>query len=460
MTGVGRRDQARSLSHSVKDGCAQALMLGMGEAYLAPFAIYLGANNLIIGVLAAAPLLAGSLAQLWVASALDRATSRRAYSVVPAVIQALAFVPLFALPRLMPGAGPELLVAAALLYYVAGSIGVPPWNSWIADLVEPSERGDYFGYRNKLKTIFQIGGVAAAGLCLAFARRTGQEALGFAAIFAVSLAARLVSAWQMNAMAEPAYVPPARADAFSFTDFVRRAPAGNFGRFTIYVALLLAATNIAGPFFTPYMLSDLHFTYVQFTLASTAFVVSQAVTMHNWGKLADRFGNRRVVAACGIALPIIPLLWLLSTSLIAIVAFQIVSGVLWAGFYLGVANFLFDAVTPAKRARCVAYYNTLTNLGLFVGALLGGFIAHHLPDAIVVFGWKAPLASKLQLLFLISGVARLLVSVALLPAFREVRDVEPSSSLGVIVQIIGMQPIRGVRIGVFSGVRSRRPPSG
>ena len=67
-----------------------------------------------------------------------------------------------------------------------------------------------------------------------------------------------------------------------------------------------------------------------------------------------------------------------------------------AGFYLSVANFLFDAVTTAKRARCVAYYNTLTNIGLVVGAVLGGYIVKHVTNHVVLFGHEFVLTSNLQ----------------------------------------------------------------
>lgn len=443
----------------MRDGNAHALTLGLGEAYFAPFLIFLGADNLMIGLLASVPLLAGSIAQLWVARELDHATNRRRLTLVPAVVQALSFAPLLALPLLVPTRGPMLALAGALIYFVAGSVVVPPWNSWIGDLVPPERRGDYFGHRNKLRTIVQVAGVLVAGSTLALARRHGVEAAGFVLIFVVAGAARLLSAWHIAAMVEPPYRPPALEEKFTFRDFVRRSPFANFGRFSIYAAVFFAATNLAGPYFTPYMLSDLGFGYIEFTAASTSFILAQAFTMHNWGKVGDRFGNRRVLALTGLSLPFVPMLWLLSTEVWAIVGFQILAGLIWAGFHMSVANFLFDAVTPGKRARCVAYYNTLMNVGLFAGALAGGALVPHLPSRLWLFGIVLELASPLQVLFLISGVVRLVVSLVLLPFIREVRSVEVASGWQVLIQIVGLVPIRGVRLSVFTGVHpSETPP--
>jgi predicted MFS family arabinose efflux permease len=258
-------------------------------------------------------------------------------------------------------------------------------------------------------------------------------------------------------MAEPAYEPPPAHHQFSFRDFVRRSPWANFGRFTLYAAVFLAATNLAGPYFTPYMLNDLRFSYIEFTAASVAFILSQATVIHNWGRVADRFGNRKVLAVTGLTLPFVPWLWLLSTRVIWIIAFQIVAGLIWAGFYMSVANFLFDAVTPAKRARCVAYYNTLTNIGLLVGALLGGYIAKHAPTRFNLGSWHIQLISSLQVLFALSGIVRLVFSLIFLPLIREVRPVESATTWQVIVQLVALQPIRGLRMSVFTGADSAQP---
>jgi MFS family permease len=443
-------ERKRSLEHSLADGNAHAVTMGAGEAYLAPFAIYLGADNLLIGLLASLPLCVGALAQLWVAAALDKVQRRRSLCVWPAVAQSLSFVPLLVMPYALPGHAPELALLGALLYFVAGSLVVPPWNSWIADLVPPATRGDYFGRRNKLRTYFQVAGVLLAGFVLSLARDHDVEFLGFALIFALALGARLLSAYHIGRMVEPAYHAPALADRFTFRDFVRRSPWANFGRFTLYAAVFLAATNISGPYFTPYMLSDLKFSYVEFTLASVSFILAQAVVIHNWGKVADRFGNRKVLAVTGLSLPVIPWLWLLSTDVLFVLALQVAAGFIWAGFYLSVANFLFDAVTPAKRARCVAYYNTLTNLGLLAGAVLGGFIAENVPQSFSIAGFEVTLASKLHVLFVLSGLLRLVFSLIFLPWIREVRPVEPAGTWQVIVQLVALQPIRGLRLSVFA----------
>ena len=65
-----------SLDASIRDGNANAVMLGCGEAYLGPCGIFLQASTVQIGLLAALPQLAAAVMQWLSAMAMDRCESR------------------------------------------------------------------------------------------------------------------------------------------------------------------------------------------------------------------------------------------------------------------------------------------------------------------------------------------------------------------------------------------------
>ena len=90
-----------------------------------------------------------------------------------------------------------------------------------------------------------------------------------------------------------------------------------------------------------------------------------------WGRIADRFGNLRVLKRTALLIPLVPFLWFLtffmghlnSTALIAyLLAVEFMSGMVWAGFNLSSATFIYDAVTKQRVAICVAYYNILNGI--------------------------------------------------------------------------------------------------
>src|SRR3989338_4029595 len=446
----------KSLSDSIKDGCAHAAMLGFGEAYIAPFAIFLGMGGLVIGLLASLPLFLGSFAQVLSVYFLDRHPHRKLMVVTPAALQALTWIPLFFLPLIFLRHQVLFLIGFSMIYYSLASFIAPAWNSWMGDLVSPTIRSGYFGHRDRLRTFFQLAGILIAGVSLNIAKNRDHEIGGFGWIFGLALLARMVSVYYLNRVREPGYRLPADEETFSFFKFLRRSLHNNFGRFTLFMAFMIMTMSIAGPFFALYMLRDLQFSYLQFTAATTMVIMTQALTFYNWGRLGDKFGNRKILKMTGLTIPIIPFLWLMSTRFEFILMIQALAGILWGGLTLSAANFIFDAVTPVKRARCVAYYNVLINSGTLIGAGLGGVMAISLPTEFTLFSYHFSLLSNLKILFLVSGIARIIVGLVFLPVIREVKEVPTSSAWDIILQVVEISPFRGWRFSAFDGT----PPSG
>jgi MFS family permease len=175
--------------------------------------------------------------------------------------------------------------------------------------------------------------------------------------------------------------------------------------------------------------------------ATAATVVAQLVTLPGWGRFCDRFGNKHVLTVTGLLVPVIPLLWLCTTNFYGIVAIQMFAGVSWAGFSLAMGNFVFDTVSPPKRAQCVAVYHSANAVGIFLGASLGGLLIPWLPTDLHWGGVHLALASNIQILFVLSAVLRLAVSLKFLPMIREARTVSPFVARDITVRffVIGLQ---------------------
>lgn len=445
-------DVERSLALSVRDGCAHAVMLGAGEAFLVPFAIWLGAGARALGFLSSLPLILGALAQIASVRLLERRPRRKPLVFVPALLQAASWIPILVLPLAVPNHASWVVVLAAMPYFALGSLSAPPWSSWIGDLVPAARRGSWFGRREKLRTACQLVALVSGGLALGFFEHADATALGFAALFLVAAAARVASAAWIGRMAEPVYHAPLAAERLSFHRFFSRLPRDPFGRFAIYVAAMNAAIQIAGPFFSLYMLRDLGLSYPQFIALSATSIFLQALTFHHWGRIGDRFGNISVLKLTGMLLPTVPLLWLFSDRFQFLMLFQVVSGVVWAGFQLAAANFLYDCVAPTERPRSVAYYGLLANGGTLAGAVGGGLLAPLLPREISFGPVELSFTSHLQTLFLVSAGARLTVVLAFGRFVREVREVERAHPWGLLLRVSGLQPIRGLRFSPWSGL--------
>ncbi|TAL10515.1 MAG: MFS transporter [Nitrospirae bacterium] len=423
-----------------REGVFQAIMLGGGENYLSAFALLLHASAFQVGLLSALPQLIGTWAQLLSVKALGWVRHRKSLILTGVAGQAFVWLPLLALPLIFPEQGPWLLIACAVAYVAMGHIAIPAWNSLLTDLVDPNRRGAYFGHRARVMAVTSFAALCGAGLILHSAEAWERPWMGFAVIFLAASAARGVSTIYLARIDESA-VPVTREDEFRLLAFLRREHGVNFRRFLLFSGLMHACVLIAGPYFVVYMLRDLHLSYLDYALWLAAGVLGQFLTLKPWGRLGDRYGNKKVVAATGLLVPFLPMLYVVSANLYFLLAVNFVGGVIWAGLALGLQNYVFDAVRPEDRAKGVAIWNSVNAAGWFVGAMLGSVLAGVLPGKIALAGLAIRPASNLPFVFFISGLLRLVVSLSLLRTFHEARRVEPISHRELVAELPLIKPL-------------------
>ncbi|MBU0482059.1 MAG: MFS transporter [Proteobacteria bacterium] len=438
-----------ALKASMHDGISHAVMLGAGESYLGAFGIFLKATTLQIGLLAALPLVFEAIAQWISALTLDRFRSRRTVIFFWILFQAVLWLPMALLPFLFEQGtvAAVSLICLAILSHVATGCIHPVWSSLMGDLVPPGNRGRFFGNRNRFTGMSSFISLLIAGSVLHFFKRAEFAALGFLAVFIVAMLARLHSAFWIRRYEDPPYhVHP--EDVFSFWQFLRRAPRSNFAKFTFFFAMVNFSVSFSSPYFALYMLRDLQFSYLEFTIVSGTATLFQFLTFRYWGEISDRFGNKKILNVCSWGIAIVPVCWLFSSNIFYICSIQIYGGMVWAGFNLAAANFIYDACSPPKRARCVAYRGVINSVFVLAGSMSGGFVAKQLPADFFI----GPLhfAYPLLFIFFVSGILRLLSAAFFLKIFHEVREVEPIRSRELVFRITHIKPIAGATFNLMT----------
>jgi MFS family permease len=208
------------------------------------------------------------------------------------------------------------------------------------------------------------------------------------------------------------------------------------------VALINGITNISGPFFSVYMIRDLGWNYVQFTLSPIMFLLGQFLLISWWGKMCDRHGNRSVLMATSLIVPLIPIPWAFIQNFSLLMVAQFISGTVWSGFNLAASNFILDACTPQKRPRATSYYTVVNSFfSLIAGSVIGAFLAEHLPSEYAFGPIRIVFLSSLPAVFIISGILRFIPAILILPKLKEVRETEPIRSAQIIWRLTTGEPI-------------------
>ncbi len=422
-----------SLSVSWKEGIPANVMLSILDYYLVPFALFLGATPVGVGFVVAVPHLLASASQLLAVRVVAKAGSRLRFLVDGARLQAAFVLPLCLLPLLGQEYRIPLLVALASIFRVLMQLMGTAWGSLMSDYLQPEERGRYLGWRSRVVGIAGVFGLGLAGLMLHYVGKF-SNALGFGLLFLWAAACRALSSHLLSRMADLPSVPDAESE-FTLLMFLGRFRESNFVKFVAYVSGITFAAQLAAPYFMVYMLRDLGFDYLSYTAVHLAAVLGGIISFPIWGRHADRVGNVKVLKTTGALVPVVPLLWIPAASPGYLVAVEFFAGFVWAGFTLSSANFVYDAVTPEKRVRCLGYFNLIAGIAVSAGASLGGHLAEGLPP---LFGYR------LLTLMALSSLLRLAVHLLFSGKFSEVRGgVERTSSSELFLSVLGIRPVLG-----------------
>jgi len=423
-----RNNIRHTLKVSLLDGIFASCMLGLTSDYITPYALALKARVSQIGILNALPYLISSLVQLKSAEATEKFKSKKKVIVLFVLLHTLMGLPILFIPYIFKGYEVISLIVFVTLFASLNAFAGPVWLSLMSDYLPMKKRGSYFGWRNKIFGIINISCVFIAGFVLYLFKFNILK--GFFIIFASAFVCRIISWYFLTQMYEPPFRIK-KEDCFSFVEFIKRAGESNFLRFVVFVAALNFSVNLAAPFFSVFMLKDLRFNYLTYTILISTVSIASILTIGRWGRNADRVGTVKVLRTSSLLISSLPFLWIMNQNPAYLVIIQIISGFAWAGFNLCATNFIYDAVSPAKRTRCIAYFNVINGVALCLGALIGGYLAKHLP---VIFGYK------LLSLFFISGILRFLVVGLFSRKLKEVRTVEDISARDLFFSVVGIKP--------------------
>lgn len=358
-----------ALRVSVLEGALHAVMVGVTESYLGAFAVELGHGPRALALLATLPLLLGAGSQLLCPSLCHLLGGRKRLAVAGASTQTLSIVGLAVIGAYELQSFSALLAVKCFFWLSAGAMA-PGWSSWMADLTSRSDRARYFARRSGLIQVALLFAFGWAGFVL---QRGGAPApQTFAALFCVGALARAFSAIALSIQPDVTPRPAWRqAEALRrFGDAFRRS------RFRVasYAALLAFGTQVAAPFFTPYMLRELALDYGSFAALSAVSILAKALMFPCCQRVAAAFGVARLLWISGVGVAVVPLVWAEASGLPLLALANALGGVAWAGLEYSSFQLLLEGADDDLKTEFFSLSNTLTGVAQVSGAVLGGLL--------------------------------------------------------------------------------------
>jgi MFS family permease len=383
--GLSDAERTRGMQLVLADGLTtQAMETMAGGVFLTAFAVALGASNLTIGILAAIPALA-QLMQVPGVVLVERLRARRFLVVLGAGVGRVAMV----------------LLAAAIIHALTGSIAGCSWNSWMRDLLPADQLNRFFARRMMYSTLLgaTLSAVIAWLLGIGGDIWPDQRIAHFSVLFMAGGLAGLVGIALVWRTPEPQM--HARQSDFCMRALLTEPfQTRNYRRLMVFLAAWSFAVNLATPFFAVYMLKTLS---LDLTIVMGLVILSQlahVAALRIWARTADRIGSKRVLRRAGFLFLTALAAWMLTwrgtttQTLLTLVAIHLLLGAATAGVALGTAS-LSLKLSPAGRATPFLAMNAVTSavaggLAPIIGGASADFFATR--ELGITIQWLSPAA--------------------------------------------------------------------
>lgn len=380
--------------------CANGIVTLTTGAFLSGYASYLGADDSLNGIIGSIPVLLCTL-QMFSSVVFENLRQKKFLIAFFALIHRLLLSSIFFVPLVVEGNSARL-AAVVSIYVVAHFFGAfigTGTGSWLLSLVPDTIRGTYLGRKDAFAFAFTTVLSLVCGRILDWLRGGHQDLLGYYVIGLFVLSIAFTDFWCLSSIREPAQETHRRSLKAAVIDpLFDREYRKVIGLYMFWNLAL----QVAGPFFSVYMVTglSLDYTYITFLglIASSVRVVAACF----WGRLADATSWLYAARCSMLLLGVVHASWLFmtpSTCLILQPVLQALSGAAWGGISIAVFSLQYQYAPADKRVSYVSANSSYAGLCGFFATLLGASLLEVLPE-IKIGGFTV---TGMQLLFLLSG---------------------------------------------------------
>ena len=405
----------------LKDGLATETMNTLtAGTFLVAIALYMGASNVQIGVLAALPTFTNifQLASVWL---VQRFNNRRAITVTGAICARIPLLAIGILPLLFSNsASVSALIFLLSFQYLFASIAGGSWNSWMRDLIPQQILGSYFSHRSRLMQILNVTLSLFIAMSIDYIKvhYPHHEITAYAGMFIIS---GITGMWGVYALARTPEPKPTPIHDNIVKLFSKPLTVPNFRKLLAFNSIWIFAFNLVTPFFSVYMMKTLGLPLFYVISLNIVSQVSSITSIKLWGRCSDRFSNKTIIRICAPVYIGCIMAWsvigIMNMALLLplLVIMHIMMGASNAGITLALQNIGLK-LAPAEEGIVYLVTKNIVTAGFSATApLAGGLLADFFTSHFVInlFGrgqWN---------LFFMVGAAVGIFSLKLLKAVQE-----------------------------------------
>lgn len=351
----------------------------MVESYFAAFLLALGVSEVSTGMGIVIPQFIGVTFQLLSIRSFFTKYSIRRRLIIFLSCQAMAIIPLifagvFHLKTFW------ILIPFLGLYYAALHSLNPPWNRLIGGTVPASFRMKFFSIRNQFGQFSIVVGLVIMGLILHSKDKKDVLPL-FVGIFCLGLVLKALSIYEISKNHND-YVPKEGLEKrIRFRDFVKRIKNTDQGKLIVFLFFFYFCVHFASPYFGPYMLKHLKFSYLQYMLITASSYTGRVLMLRTLQMKARRSHVDKILLISTFGIALSPFCWTFTQNYLWIMFIEFISGCAWAGFELSLILLYYQKIDDHERTSVLAYIALINTTGMLIGSSLGAVFMKNLPSS-------------------------------------------------------------------------------
>lgn len=403
---LSENDYERSRKLFIADGCfANGVIAITSGVILAGFLEYLGANNVVNGIISGIPSLANTL--LIFSPVILKKVNREKWVVLLfGLIHRFLFALMMSVPLILTNLTARLVVFVFLLAtaYILGSFITPSATNWLIKLVPEEIRGRYLGLREGIIIIFTALFSFLMALIIDYAKDNGNKMMGYLICSIAILLMGIGNFIVLLHAKEP--VTELEKSQIGIRQ-VLTIPLKDRGFRKILVLSILwnFGLQFGGPYFSIYYYSVLRLGYTYIIAIGFAVSIARMIAAQFWGRFADHKGwifvSKMSIFCLGIVH--VGLIFLNRETMHVIYPpLMIAGGICWGGVSISIFNIGFEYMPAQDRTSYISLNTAVSSIAGFSGVLAGSLIVSLLQNRIYSF-LSIPL-SAMQFLFIGSGI--------------------------------------------------------
>lgn len=368
----------KHMRSSFRDAVYTNLNVGMVDNYFGAFLLALGMSEVTTGMGIVIPQFIGVTFQLLSIRSFFTKYSLKSRLVLFLSFQALALVPIIIAGSFKINS-PWFVIPFLGLYWASLMSLNPPWNRLIGNTVPGKFRLKFFSIRNQFSQFAIFLGMIIMGVLL-HSRAQDDVLPIFVGIFCLGFVLKCLSAYEIKVHHNDVELKEGIEQRLKFRDFIKRIKGTEQGKLTLFLFLFYICVHFSSPYFGPYMLKKLQFSYLQFMMITACSYFGRVVMFRILQKKARlrQVDTLLLISTVGISLS--PLYWTFSQNYLWIMGIEFISGCSWAGFELATTLIFFQKIDDRERTSVLTYIAFLNTTGMLLGSSLGALFMKNLPS--------------------------------------------------------------------------------